>query len=1100
MSKNFTALKLRKKNFNASKLFPIPQLIVAVFMTGSLQAVASVDHVHLHSASAVAGQQLAVKGRVVDKNGPLPGVTVRVKGGSAYAISDHNGDYSISAPGAGATLVFSYSGYATQELILKDQTVLNVTLVEQNNDLNEVVVVGYGTQKKVNLTGAVDQVGSEVFEDRPLNSTTKGLQGAIPNLNIRITDGKPTRGATYNVRGTTSIGAGGSALILVDGVPGDPDLVNPNDIQSVTVLKDAASAAIYGSRGAFGVVLITTKQPSKDRVAVNFSSSYSLNERTIKEDMVTDGYQWGKTFNDAFNSWNDYSADPQKANSVFPWSQQYLEELKNRSLSGNLPSTDIDPATGKYVYYGSTDWLGELYADRTPSMDQQVSVSGSSGKTDFYLSGRYNNQGGIFRYNPDKFNQYNLRAKGGIQATKWLRIENDITYNERDYYTPILNHPSNTPVWRRISDEAFPVAMLRNPDGTLTENASIVFGSFISGNNYSDEAKKQTRNTTRLQSSFLEDKLKINGDFTFDKTSFNRNYLYTPVPYSNAPGVFLQRGLSKLNNRTEDASYTALNAYGQYTDHFGDHNFSVLLGYNYERSKLSTRVIERDNLINPLLPDFSLIDGQNIILTGGGNEWLTAGAFFRATYNYKSKYLLEVNGRYDGSSKFPRSQQFGFFPSVSAGWNISEEAFWKNGLSNAINNFKLRGSYGSLGNGNIDPYQFLETMSVSRSALMLGGLRPNYTQSPNVVPDGLTWERATTVNLGVDLGFFNNRLSGTFDWYQRNTTNMFTEALPLPATFGATVPKGNYADLKTTGWELSVSWQDQIRTAKPIGYSFRFTLADSKSVIEDYNNPLNLVTNYYKGMNVGEIWGYVNDGYFKDQQDIDAHADQSLIRVSAANKILPGDIKFKDLNGDGVINQGTNTLDNPGDQQVIGNTSLRYQFGLNANFTWNNFSLGAFFQGVGKRDWMPEADNSLFWGAYNRPYSWHPQYVVDNMWSESNPDAYFPRLRGYTALNSNAELTFNQSKYLQNAGYIRLKNLTVGYNLPAAWVNKVHVSSLRVYFTGQNLWTWSPMSEHNPNMDPENIEQADPELNKNAGQGMAYPMLKTYTLGVSISL
>jgi TonB-linked SusC/RagA family outer membrane protein len=1100
MSNNFTALKLRKKNCNAFKLFPILQLTTAFLVAGAPAALASNGHNMWHVAARSEMIQISIKGRVTDKNGPLPGVTIRVKNEKAYAISDSNGNYSISAPGPGSILVFSYSGYATQELILNDQTVLNVTLVEQNNDLNEVVVVGYGTQKKANLTGAVDQVGSEVFEDRPLNSTTKGLQGAIPNLNIRITDGKPTRSATYNVRGTTSIGAGGSALVLVDGVPGDPDLVNPNDIQSVTVLKDAASAAIYGSRGAFGVVLITTKQPPKDRVSVNYSSSYSLNERIIKEDMVTDGYQWGKTFNDAFNSWNDYSADPQKANSVFPWSQQYLEELKSRSASGNLPSTDIDPATGKYVYYGSTDWLGELYADRTPAMDQQVSVSGSSGKTDFYLSGRYNNQGGIFRYNPDKFNQYNLRAKGGIQATKWLRVENDITYNERDYYTPILNHPSNTPVWRRISDEAFPVAMLYNPDGTLTENASIVFGSFISGNNYSDEMKKQTRNTTRLQSSFLEDKLKINGDFTFDKTSFSRSYLYTPVPYSNAPGVFLQRGLSKLNNSTEDASYTALNAYGQYTDHVGDHNFSVLLGYNYERSKLSTRFVERDNLINPLLPDFSLIDGQNIILTGGGNEWLTAGAFFRATYNYKSKYLLEVNGRYDGSSKFPRSQQFGFFPSVSAGWNISEEGFWKNGLNNVINNFKLRGSYGSLGNGNINPYQFLQTMSVSRSALMLGGLRPNYTSSPNVVPDGLTWERATTINLGMDLGLFDNRLTGTFDWYRRNTTNMFTEALPLPATFGATVPKGNYADLRTTGWELSVGWQDQIKTAKPIGYSLRFTLADSESTIEDYNNPLNLITNYYKGMKVGEIWGYVNDGYFKDQNDIDTHADQSLIRVSAANKILPGDIKFKDLNGDGVINQGTNTLDSPGDQQVIGNSSLRYQFGVNANFTWNNFSLGAFFQGVGKRDWMPGADNSLFWGAYNRPYSWNPQYVADNMWSESNPDAYFPRLRGYTALNSNAELTFNQTKYLQNAGYIRLKNLTVGYNLPAAWVNKVHVSSLRVYFTGQNLWTWSPMSEHNPNMDPENIEQADPELNKNAGQGMAYPMLKTYTLGVSISL
>jgi TonB-linked SusC/RagA family outer membrane protein len=1054
------------------------------------------SRIHLQTA-----QQFSVTGTITDeKNLPLPGVTVRVKNGAGYAITGNNGEFSIAVPNDNAVLVFSYSGFLSQEVPVAKKKVLNIMMLEQNNKLNEVVVVGYGTQKRANLTGAVDQVGAEVFNDRPLTSTTKGLQGAIPNLNIRITDGKPTRGATYNVRGTTSIGAGGSALVLVDGVPGDPDLVNPNDIQSVTVLKDAASAAIYGSRGAFGVVLITTKTPQKDKVSINYNSSYSSNKHTITEDMVTDGYQWGKTFNAAFNSWNDYAADPQKANSVFPWSQQYLADLKSRSESGNLPSVDVDPATGKYVYYGSSDWLKELYADNTPSMDQQISVSGNSGKTDFYLSGRYNNQGGIFRYNPDKFNQYNLRAKAGVQAAKWLRIENDITFNERDYFTPILNHPSNTPVWRRISDEAFPVAMLYNPDGTLTENASIVFGSFISGNNQSDEAKKQTRNTTRVLSSFLNDKLKINGDFTFDKTTFDQSYLYTPVPYSNTPGVMLERGLSKMNKTRNDGSYMALNAYGQYTDQIGDHNFSMLLGYNYEHSKLQTQFVERDNLINNDLPDFSLIDGQNFLLTGGGNEWLTAGGFFRATYNYKSRYLLEVDGRYDGSSKFPGDQQFGFFPSVSGAWHVSEEGFWKDGLKNTVNDLKFRASYGSLGNGNIDPYQFLQSMAVKRSALLIGGLRPNYTQSPNVVPDGLTWERSTTINLGADISFFRNRLTTNFDWYKRRTTNMFTEALPLPSVFGATVPKGNYADLSTTGWELSVSWHDQIKTGKPIGYNFRFTLADSKSIIDKYNNPLNLITNYYKGMEVGEIWGYVNDGYFVDAADINNHANQSLIKVSAGNKPLPGDIKFKDLNGDNVINQGDNTLANPGDQKIIGNSALHYQFGFNANFDWNGFSLGAFFQGVGKRDYVPTSDNSLFWGAYNRPYSWHPQYVEDNMWSESNPDAYFPRLRGYTALNAGGELTYKQSKYVQNAAYIRLKNITFGYNIPKTWVNKIHIESLRVYFTGQNLWTWSPMFKHNPNMDPENIEQADPELSPGAGQGMAYPMLKTYTLGLSVTL
>lgn len=1040
-----------------------------------------------------------VTGKVVDAKGiALPGIGIKHRETKVTTTTNAAGIYAIKVPDKGI-LVFSYVGFKSQEVLVAGKNEIHIRLIEEQQELSEVVVVGYGTQKKINLTGAVDQVGQEVFQNRPLSSTTKGLQGVIPNLNIKMTDGKPTRSSSYNVRGTTSIGAGGSALVLIDGVPGNPDLINPNDIESVTVLKDAASAAIYGARGSFGVVLITTKAAAKEKAVINYSSGYSLNDHTIRPELVTEGYPWAQVFNDAFSSWNDYSADPQKANSVFPWSQEYLQELKKRYESGNSASVEIDPATGKYIYYGSTDWLKELYADHTPSMEQQVSVSGSSDKTSFYISGRYNNQGGIFRYNPDKFNQYNIRAKGSIQATEWLRIENDITFNQRDYFYPVLNHASNTPVWRRISDEAFPVAMLRNPDGTLTDNASIVFGSFISGNNLMNESNRQTRNTSRVFTSFLNNKLRVNGDFTFDKTSFGRQFIYTPVPYSTAPGTFLERGINKMNDLTEETSYLAFNAYGEYHNSFSKHNITALLGYNYEQSKETDQFVERDNLINPAFPDFSLVDGQNFIITGGGNKWITLGGFFRFNYNYAGKYLFEVNGRYDGSSKFPDGQQYGFFPSFSAGWRVSEESFWKS-LKNTINEFKLRASYGSLGNGNIDPYQFLQTMGVSRSARLLGGIRPNYTQLPNVIPAGLTWEKATTTNIGADFSLFQNRLTTNFDWYIRRTTDMFTVGLPLPATFGAAVPKGNYADLKTTGWEISLGWRDKINTKKPIGYDFRFTLSDSQSTIERFNNPLNLITTYYPGMKVGEIWGFVNDGYFIDQNDIATHANQSLIRVSAANKPLPGDIKFKDLNGDNIINQGTKTLTNPGDQKIIGNNSIRYQFGFNANFDWNNFFVGAFFQGVGKRDYMPASDNSLFWGPYNRPYSWHPKDVVENMWSPENPNAYYPRLRGYTALNSGGQLNYNQTQYLQNAAYIRLKNISVGYHLPASLIRKIRLSALRIYFTGQNLWVWSPMFKHTRNMDPENIEQADPELNKSAGQGMAYPILKTYTLGINVTL
>lgn len=1051
--------------------------------------------------SILSGQtQRTVRGLVTnDKGETLIGVNIRVKGSSTGAITDVNGHYQISVPGNDAILVFSFVGFAEQETTVGERNTINIQLNSSARNLDDIVVVGYGTQKKVNLTGAVDQVGSEVFENRPLTNVTRGLQGAIPNLNIRMTDGKPTRGAEYNVRGTTSIGAGGSALILIDGVPGDPNLVNPNDIASVTVLKDAAAAAIYGARGTFGVILITTKSPVQDKTVVNYSANFSLNERTIKPKMVTNGYQWAKTFDDAFASWNDYTAHPQKVNSVFPFSLDYLDELKRRNENPDLPKTDINPATGDYVYYGNTDWLKELYADNNPSMEHNLSVSGSSKNVGYYLSGRYMSQKGIFRYNPDDFKTYNLRARGSVQAFPWLKLENDLSFTQTNYFYPILNHPNNTPVWRRISDEAFPIAMLRNPDGTLTENASIVFGSFISGNNQSELNRMQIRNTSRFTAGLFRNRIHLNGDFTFWRLNDVEQRIYTPVPYSKKPGVMLERGESKLNEDDDKTNYLAANLYADYEQTVRKHYFKAMVGYNYENSKLTSRYMQRDGIINNELPDFSLTNGLNFTLRGGGNEWRTIGGFFRLNYVFDERYLLEVNGRYDGTSKFPQNQQWGFFPSASAGWRVSKEKFWTLPYK-VFSDLKLRASYGTLGNGNVNPYQFLESMSVSQLPRIINGIRPDYTQHPNVIPNGLTWEKATTLNFGADMVFLDDRLTTTFDWYTRKTKDMFTDGLPLPGVFGAAEPKGNYADLETKGWELSIGWRNKPKGRNAFSYDLRLVLSDNQSTVTRFNNPLGLINTYYTGMKIGDVWGFVNEGYYKDQHEIETRGiDQSFIRVSAANKPLPGDIKFADLNGDKKIDEGAGSLSDPGDRKVIGNTTPRYAYGFTSNMEWKGFFMSIFFQGVGKRDFWPGTDNALIWGPYNRPYSWQPEDVVNNMWSEQNPDAYFPRLRGYTALNSRAELTVPQSKYLQNVAYIRLKNLSIGYNLPPGLISKAGMSNVRVYLTGQNLWTWSPMYRHIKTMDPEVIEGADPELASGAGNGMSYPMLKTYTLGINVT-
>ncbi|CAL1520132.1 TonB-dependent receptor [Chitinophaga sp. MM2321] len=1060
---------------------------------------------------AQAQKKTWIKGLIEDEKGqPIPGASVQLKSGAdsikSFAITNEQGVFIFDNTHQQGPFVFTimYVGYVTQTITKpnldpqKEQSIY-VVLKESSSALSEVVVVGYGTQKKLNLTGAVDQVGKEVFENKPMTSATRGLQGVLPNLNIRMTDGKPIRGATYNVRGTTSIGAGGSALVLIDGVPGDPDLLNPNDIESVSVLKDAASAAIYGARGSFGVVLITTKHPAKDKTQLTYSSNYSLNDRTVKPDFVTNGYEWAKNFDEAFNAWNDYKSHPAKANSVFPFSLDYLDELKRRNDDPSLPKTDIDPTTGNYVYYGNTDWFKELYADKNPSTEQNLSVSGGNAKSEYYLSGRYMSQSGIFRYNPDKFKMYNVRGNGAVRPFDWLKLENSFDFSQRTYFYPILNHPSNTPVWRRISDEAFPIAMMKNPDGSLTENAAIVFGSFLTGNNYSDQTQQLLRNTSRFSTSFLDNRLHINGDFTYASTSSIETRLYTPVPYSKMPGQTLTRGESKMNEDNDRTSYTGMNLFADYEQRFAKHYFKALVGYNYENTLFKSRYYQHDGLINSSLPDFSLMNGLNYTLTGGGYEWRTLGGFFRLNYNYDERYLLEINGRYDGSSKFPESQQYGFFPSASAGWRVSKEKFWTVSPK-AVSDFKLRASYGSLGNGNVSPYQFLETMSVGKLARSINGVLPDYTQKPNVIPDGLTWEKSTTVNIGVDVAFLDNRLKVVYDKYTRRTTNMFTVGLPVPAVFGAAVPKGNYADLKTKGWELSVNWNDQFNAgSKPFSYSFGFVLSDYQSYITRFNNPNELINTYYEGMRVGDMWGFVNDGYFQNADEIKNAADQSFIKVSGNNILLPGDIRFKDLDGNGKIDKGKGTLQDPGDQQIIGNTEPRYAFGITGGANWNNFFVNFFFQGVGKRDWWPGTDASLFWGQYNRPYSWMPTEILDQRWSESNPDAYFPRFRGYTALNSNAELVVQQSKYVQNVAYIRLKNMTVGYNLPQNWFTGIKMQSARLYFTGQNLWTWSPMYKIMKTLDPEVIEGADPELSPGAGNGMSYPMLKTYTVGVSVT-
>jgi TonB-linked SusC/RagA family outer membrane protein len=1059
-----------------------------------------------------------VTGIVRDEAGAvLPDVTVTATPESNSAlqkstVTNDKGVFIFNQLTVGTSYRFSASHVGYQEIVVRnykvkagENTLAALSLsAAAKAALEEVIVVGYGTQKRANATGAVDQISAKNLENRPVSNLTQGLQGLLPNLNLKMLDGKPTQSPGFNIRGATSIGQGGNALVLIDGFEGDPSLLNPNDVETVSILKDAASAAIYGARGAFGVVLITTKKGIKGRTSVTYSSNYAIKSLVVRPDFVTDGYLWAKMFSEAFV--NGDGAFPQNANKTQKFSQAYLDEFKRRKESG-LPYNEIEinPTTGEYTYYGSTDYYGALYKRNTPAFENNLSVSGGGDKSTFLISGRFLKQDGLFRYNSDDYDMKNIRARGSIEVFPWLTVENNTDYSTMNYHNPI-NVGEGGGIWRNIADEGHPTMPLFNPDGTLTFSSAYTVGDFVYGKNGIDTRREVLRNITGLRSRFFNNKFRVNVDFTFRNTDEDKNQKRVQVPYSNFKGVTSYIGTTTndllVDNR--NTRYLATNIYAEFENTFGDdHHLKAMVGYNYEQSTYKRVGVQRNGIIFENANDLNLALGQAINTGGGYEQWAIVGGFSRLNYSYKDRYLVEVNARYDGSSKFPSNQQYGFFPSVSAGWRINKESFW-DVPNSAISDLKLRASYGSLGNGNIASYAFQEVFNISQSGVILNGTRPQTTRNPNVVPAGLTWETSTTSNFGLDVATLSGRLSFSGDVYVRKTTDMFTTGLTPPAVFGADVPKGNYADLTTRGWEATLTWNDRIgKGQKAFGYNVRLTLSDNKSTIDRYNNPDKLLSDYYEGQTLGEIWGYETEGFFIDAADIAGHAKQNpQMRASPTNLWFPGDIKLRDLNKDGFINVGENKAGNSGDRRIIGNSSPRYMYGINLGADWNNISFSVFFQGVGKQQWYPSTEAEMFWGQYNRPYNNIPTFHLGNMWTPENTDAYFPRTMSRAASNNtNRTLGVAQTRYLQNVAYMRMKNIQVGYNLPSGLISRIGARSLRVYFSGENLLTYSPLYKVVKNtIDVENAVAADRDLNtSNAGDGYNYPLLKSFSFGVNLT-
>lgn len=1058
-----------------------------------------------------------LKGVVRSESGePVLGATVVVEGTPRGVTTDVNGAFTI-AVNSGETLLVQFIGYVPQKFRIGNQTTLDVTLKEAANQLEEVVVVGYGTQKKRDVVGAVEQVSGKIFEQRANPSPVRSLQGQVAGLNITMNDGKASRGADIKIRGAvSSIGAGGSALVLVDGVEGDLTAVNPDDIKSISVLKDASSTAVYGARGAFGVVLVTTKDPVKGKVHINYNGSFSILNRTVEPETETNGLRWFNSYMESYVGY--FGKEPSSINNIFPYNAAWAAELARRDADPSFEKWRVN-SDGEYEYFGNTDWHKVVYRDYTTGHQHNLSVSGGTDVANYYLSGRFFEQKDIYNAGDGKFKQYNVRAKGSLKLFKWMRIENSTDFVRRTNRQPRVSATFENrllTINRMLEHQGYPVTLVKNPDGTWTNTAAYIgWAGFVEGDTYQDNFKFDMKNTTALTVDIIKDVLTFKGDFTYLYNHSEQDRVNNQHSYSNGPGMTgIREEYSDYENRTYNTNYYATNATLTYSPRLGDdHSLSMLAGWNVEEKQYMKTLAYRTGLLDSSKPNFSLMDGTDITLKDNGSyEWGFAGAFFRVNYGYKGKYLVEVSGRYDGSSKFPSNQVWGFFPSASAGWRISEEGFME-GARTWLDNLKLRFSVGSAGNGAVDPYKYLSIMSISKSSVLMDGQYFSYTAAPGMQPKSLTWETATTYDLGLDLDMFNGRFNFTADIYRRVTTDMFTPGKEIPAVAGYTAPRGNYASMRTDGWELSVGWRDSFKAGgKDFNYNLKVSVWDNLSKITKYTSKKGLLptlydNNYYEGMTIGEIWGYHVLGLFAtDAEAADWGPRQTATFTNNNNEIYQaGDLKFADLDDSGAVNNGDGTIYNHGDLRKIGNTTPRYCYGINVGFNWNGIGLSMFWQGVGQRDWFPAKESSYFWGQYGRSYGFAlPWQDESHRWTEENQNskAYWPRMRGYIAEKAKGIMSSSNDRYIQDASYIRLKNLTVDYTFPKKISRKIGMESLKVYFSGDNLLTFSPLKKYAKNFDPEVIGSGDQDFSSSAGKegdGYGYPMMRSFTLGINLT-
>ena len=1062
--------------------------MVALFSSSLLHA-----NITYKANAAVVQQQAVCKGTVVDSNGePIVGASVFAvsNGHKKGSVTDLDGNFEIDGIASGSSLTISYVGYKTQQVTWSGKD-LKVTLQESSEMLDNVVVVGYGTQKKVNLTGAVSVVSSKALDSRPVTSVAQALQGEVPGLNFSVgnSGGSLNSRMSMNIRGVGTIGEGSNAapLVLIDGSEGDLYSISPNDIESISVLKDASSSAIYGSRAAFGVILVTTKSGKDSRMNVSYNGNVRFSTATQIPEMPN-SYDFARY-------WNDAAAN---SGGNAPLKQDILDKIKNHINGTPKPGDEATTTWAGYaanepwsMYTGSwnnVNWFDEMYKSGVPSTEHNVALSGGGSKVNYYLSGAVLSQRGLIRHGKDQLKRYNFSGKITANLKDWFTVTYNTKWIREDYSRPSYM----TGLFFHNIARRWPTNPVYDPNGHYVHGNEI-----LQMENGGLDATQQDKLYQQLALEFRPLKgWKIRLEGNYNTVHYYNHWDVLPIYYYDPDQKLIPAAWSggyAAGKSDVGASMSRNNYYNgrfftEYMFTLNDkHDFKFLAGLDMESNRYTSLGAARADLISPLVPSLNNATHKDVRPSFSNTQWATMGAFGRINYAYDSRYLAEFSIRRDGSSRFIGDKTWSTFPSFALGWNIANEQFFKP-LTKTVNTLKLRATYGALGNTNIKalyPWFLSQPANASASSWLVNGQRVNISNAPGLVSPSLTWESVRSWNIGLDFGMFNNRLQGTFDYYVRTTKDMVGPAPAHPSILGVELPKENNSDMRSNGWDLEVRWRDRIGQ---VGYGIKLVLSDDYQTITRFHNPNRLLSKWCEGKRMGDIYGYLVEGIAQTNEQMNEWLTNN--KPSWGSNWAAGDVMYKDLNGDKKVNSGKGTYDDMGDLTKIGNSLPRYRFGITLDANWKGFDFLIFMQGVGKRD---------FWDA--SPYSvgantgmWQAAAFKDHLdyWRPAtdtnlgpNTNAFYPRpLFGAGGKNFQTS-----DRYLQNAAYMRIKNIQLGYTLPAAVASKIGASRIRFYFSAENLATFTKM---NKIFDPE-------ATGGDWGPGKLYPLQRTISFGLNLN-